>query len=55
MGKNKGGRKRKSNNSRKNQKMGHWNAVDDGRGESLGREKKDKQKNLSWEVSWEKF
>ena len=54
MGKNKGGRKRKSNN-RRSQKMGHWNAVDDGRGESLAREKKDKQKNLSWEVSRKKF
>lgn len=31
--------------------MGHWNTVDDSREESLGREKENKQKNLSWEVS----
>lgn len=31
--------------------MGYWDAVDDSREESLGREKENKQKNLSWEVS----
>lgn len=28
--------------------MAHWNAVDDSREESLGREKENKEKNLSW-------
>ena len=31
--------------------MAHWNAVDDSREEPLGREKENKQKNLSWKVS----